>query len=92
MTMALRRMKCTEITVHGFRSSFRTWAGEQTSFPREIAESALSHGNEDKVEAAYLRTEFLMKRRDLMQQWSAFLTSASPKSATLTVLKQSDQE
>lgn len=59
-------------TVHGFRSSFRDWAAEETVVPREIAEAALAHTLENKVEAAYRRTDFLAKRRDLMKTWADF--------------------
>lgn len=59
-------------TVHGFRSSFRDWAAEETDTPREIAEAALAHTLENKVEAAYRRTDFLAKRRDLMKAWADF--------------------
>jgi integrase len=59
-----------DITVHGFRSSFRTWVSEETSVPGEIAEAALGHINGDKVERAYQRGEHLRKRRDLMGLWA----------------------
>ncbi len=69
--MVLRRMKQT-ITAHGFRSTFRDWAAEATSAPREIAEMALAHTLDSKVEAAYRRSDLLDKRRDLMDQWAKF--------------------
>ena len=71
--MTLRRMN-SSITAHGFRSSFRDWAAEQTNFPREVCEMALAHTVRDKVEAAYRRTDLFDKRRDLMTAWSAFVT------------------
>ncbi len=72
LLMLMRRMK-TGATVHGFRSSFRDWAGEKTNFPREIVEAALAHAAEGgETEAAYRRTEFLEKRRKLMNAWSAY--------------------
>jgi integrase len=61
------------LTVHGFRSGFRDWAAERTSFPREVAEMALAHTVADKVEAAYRRGDLFEKRRKLMQAWSDFL-------------------
>ena len=61
-------------TVHGFRSSFRDWAAEQTSYPSEVAEAALAHTVANKVEAAYRRTNYLDKRRNLMRDWAAFCT------------------
>jgi len=62
-------------TVHGWRSTFRDWAAEQTTTPREIVETALAHSNPNKVEAAYRRTNFLEKRRPLMEEWAKFLTA-----------------
>ena len=75
--MTLRRKKL-EITTHGFRSSFRDWAAETTSFPREVAEMALAHVVESRVEAAYRRGDLLEKRRDMMEQWSGFVTGQPP--------------
>ena len=74
MTAVLRRMGRTEITVHGFRSAFRDWCGEQTNFPREVAEAALAHVVRDKVEAAYARGDLFDKRRELMEAWGAYAT------------------
>jgi integrase len=61
------------ITVHGFRSTFRQWAAEQTTYPREIAEHALAHRLPDKVEAAYQRSTMVDKRRALMVDWAKFV-------------------
>lgn len=58
------------VTVHGFRSSFRDWVADKTDFPREVAEAALAHTLENKVEAAYRRTDFFEKRRALMAAWA----------------------
>ena len=63
------------VTVHGFRSSFRQWAAEQTSYPREVAEHALAHRLPDKVEAAYQRSTMVDKRRALMVDWAAYVSS-----------------
>lgn len=60
------------VTVHGFRSAFRDWVADQTDFPGEVAEAALAHAIPNKVEAAYRRTDFLEKRRRLMQDWGDF--------------------
>lgn len=68
----LERMK-VKVTAHGFRSSFRDWAAETTSFPREVAEMALAHTIENKVEAAYRRGDLLERRRELMSEWASFL-------------------
>jgi integrase len=62
----------TGATVHGFRSSFRDWAGEETSFPRELAEQALAHATGGAVELAYRRGDALEKRRALMEAWASF--------------------
>jgi integrase len=61
-------------TVHGFRSSFRTWAQERTNVPGEVAEAALAHVKADKVEAAYARSDLFEKRRNLMERWATFLS------------------
>lgn len=63
-------------TVHGFRSSFRDWAAEKTDFPGEVAEAALAHSVANKVEAAYRRTEYLDKRKLLMNEWENFVMSS----------------
>ncbi|SOB79410.1 Integrase [Sphingomonas guangdongensis] len=68
----------TGVTVHGFRSAFRDWVAEETSYPGEVAEAALAHAIPNKVEAAYRRTDFLEKRRSLMREWAAFCTSLAP--------------
>lgn len=74
MAMVIRRLKIEpEPTVHGFRSSFRDWAGETTTFPREVAEAALAHVVGDQVERAYRRGDALAKRRELMEAWASYL-------------------
>ena len=72
MEMLLRRMQADAVTVHGFRSTFRDWAGEATNYPREIAEAALAHKVGDAVERAYRRGDALEKRRTLIESWSMF--------------------
>lgn len=76
LTAVLRRMGRKEITVHGFRSTFRDWCSEAVanSFPREVCEHALAHSLPDKVEAAYRRGDLLEKRKMLMQTWADFCT------------------
>jgi integrase len=71
----LKRMNRTDITAHGFRSSFRDWVAEKTEFPQELAEMALAHSVSNKVEAAYRRGDMFERRRDLMQAWSDFVDS-----------------
>jgi integrase len=75
LLMTLRRMGRGELTAHGFRSTFRDWAAERTSFSREVAEAALAHVLGDKTEAAYLRADFFDKRRRLMDAWAEFITA-----------------
>jgi integrase len=70
--MALRRMGL-DVTAHGFRSSFRDWAAEQTNFPREVCEMALAHAVENRVEAAYRRSDLFERRRELMNAWAIYL-------------------
>jgi integrase len=72
LEVLMRRMEVKPYTVHGFRSSFRDWAGECTSFPREIAEAALAHAVGDQTERAYRRGDALERRRELMQAWANF--------------------
>jgi integrase len=72
MEMVLRRMKIEDATVHGFRSSFRDWAGNVSSAPREVVETALAHVIGDKAEQAYRRRDALEKRRKLMDAWAAY--------------------
>lgn len=73
LTKVLRGEIAGDYTVHGFRSTFRDWAAEQTNVAGEVVETALAHAIPNKVEAAYRRTMYLEKRRPLMQQWSDFL-------------------
>ncbi len=74
MLMLLRRMNVEGATVHGFRSTFRDWAGEVANAPREIAEMSLSHRIGSAVEQAYARSDLLERRRELMDRWSDFVT------------------
>ena len=73
--MLLRRMEAN-VTTHGFRSSFRDWAGDLTHFPREVAEAALAHTVGDETERAYRRGDALAKRRELMDAWADYLDGA----------------
>ena len=72
LLMVLRRMKHSDITAHGFRATFRTWAAERTNFAREVVEAALAHVVGNKVEAAYQRGDLFDKRRRLMDAWAEF--------------------
>ena len=77
LAMQLRRAGAGHVTVHGFRSTFRDWASEQTGYAHETCEHALAHRISDKAEAAYRRGDQLDKRRDLMEAWARFCTSLS---------------
>jgi integrase len=72
MLQLLRRMGRDDLTVHGFRSTFRDWAAECTAYPNEVAELALAHVVGDKVEAAYRRGDLFEKRRKVMDAWAAY--------------------
>ena len=72
MLELLRGMKVEGLTVHGFRSSFRDWAGDRTNYAREVIEHAMAHQIKDKAEASYRRSDALEKRRRLMQQWADY--------------------
>jgi integrase len=72
LLMTLGRMNCSKVTTHGFRSTFRDWAAEQTNFPNEVVEMALAHAIESKTEAAYRRSDLFEKRRRLMAAWADF--------------------
>ncbi len=77
--MALQMvLRCAKVdaTVHGFRSAFRDWSGERTTFPREVAEAALAHLVGDQTERAYRRGDALEKRRALMDAWASFCDDA----------------
>jgi integrase len=85
MLELLRRMGHDSVTVHGFRSSFRDWAAERTSYPNHVAEAALAHAVADKVEKAYRRTDLFEKRRRLMADWAAWCSrpmSVNPGNVT----------
>lgn len=66
-----------DVDIHGFRTSFRTWAQERTNFPREVAEAALAHQSGDAVERAYARSDLFEKRRKMMDAWAKFLAQES---------------
>ena len=72
LTAVLKRLDI-QVTVHGFRSAFRDWCGEESSFPREIAEAALAHRVGDATELAYRRGDALERRRRLMDDWAGFV-------------------
>jgi integrase len=73
MAMLLRRMGRSDITTHGFRSTFRDWAGDATEYPRELVEQALAHTIQNKAERAYRRGTAIERRRQLMEAWASFV-------------------
>jgi integrase len=76
--LKIMRDRDSGVTIHGFRSSFRDWAAENSDMPGEVAEAALAHTVPNRVEAAYRRTNYLEKRKVLMTQWSDFCMSKIP--------------
>jgi integrase len=89
MLKLLERMGRDDLTVHGFRSTFRDWASERTNFANEVIEMALAHTIDSKTEAAYRRGDLFEKRRRLAQQWATFCTVAPlRRAANVTSLRQ----
>ena len=86
MLMLLRRMK-VDATVHGFRSSFRDWAGECTAYPHEVCEMALAHAIANKGEAAYRRRDLFDKRRRLMDDWATYCASTGAAGGKVTPIR-----
>ena len=78
----LHKLGHADITRHGFRSTFRDWASENTHYPREVCEFALAHDERDQTEAAYSRSDFLDKRRELMTDWAVFCTNTNADTLT----------
>ncbi len=83
----LRRMKVDAVP-HGFRSTFRDWAAENTSHPSEVCEQALAHTISNGTEAAYRRGDLLEKRRRLMNDWAKYLTQPAAKAGTVTPIRE----
>jgi integrase len=84
----LRRMGRNDIVVHGFRSTFRDWAAEQTSYPRDVAEMALAHAIGDKVEAAYRRGDLFEKRAALMSDWALYCNQVQQPAKVLAIRRK----
>src|SRR5262249_2255833 len=83
----LRRMGHDNITIHGFRSSFRDWVAERTNYPAEIAEMALAHKVGSAVEQAYRRTDMFQKRRQLAEAWGAFCFTPSGRAGEVVSMR-----
>jgi integrase len=88
MLTLLRRMQRDDVTTHGFRSTFRDWAAERTSFTAEVAEMALAHAVGDKVEAAYRRGDLFGKRRQIMDAWAKFCASPALAAGAVVPLRR----
>ena len=87
LLVLLRRMKRTDLTTHGFRSTFSDWAAECTNFPREVAEIALAHTISNKVEAAYRRGDLFDKRCRLMDAWAEYCAATISAPGTVVPLR-----
>ena len=77
LNAVMRNMEI-EAVPHGLRSSFRDWVGEETAFPREVAEMALAHVVAKATEGSYWRSDLFEKRRAMMQEWATYLTKERP--------------
>lgn len=88
MLQVLKRLKHPEITVHGFRSTFRDWCAESTNFPSDVAEMALAHTLRDKTEAAYRRGDLFDKRQRLMGEWSKYCSRLLKKAVVTHIRGQ----
>ena len=86
LSMLMRRMNATAVP-HGFRSTFRDWAGDKTNYPRDLAEAALAHTVSNQVEAAYRRGTALEKRREMMQDWGDFIYSQTNTKEASKIIK-----
>ena len=76
------------ITAHGFRSTFRDWAADQTGYAREVIEHAMAHQLKDKAEAAYFRSELLEKRTRLMNDWAKYCDQLPGESGSVTPIRK----
>jgi integrase len=86
--MLLRRMGRGDLTAHGFRATFKTWASERTSFQNEIVEASLAHVIGGKVEQAYLRGDLFEKRRGLMDAWASFCEQPNSAGKIIPISRQ----
>jgi integrase len=86
MLECLRRLR-PGLTVHGFRSTFKDWASEQTAYPNELSEMALAHTVSDKVEAAYRRGDMREKRKRMMDDWSKFANQPSSSTSKIVAIR-----
>jgi integrase len=84
----VRRIAAGDVTIHGFRAVFKTWASEQTGFAHEVVEAALAHAIPDAVERAYRRTDLFEKRRKLMQSWADYCAKPASTGATVVPMRE----
>lgn len=91
MLELLKRMDRTDLTVHGFRSTFRDWASERTNYPREVCEMALAHTVSDQVEAAYRRGDLFEKRRRLMNEWAKYCETTKQAGKVLPMRRKASK-
>ena len=92
LLMTLRRMGRGDLTVHGFRSTFRDWVAECTGYPGEVAEAALAHTIGDKVEAAYRRGDLFDKRSRLMEDWAKFCANPAAGGGDILPIRRTKAE
>ena len=78
LSLIKKQLESYDTTVHGLRSTFRTWAGEKTNYSPGVIEFALAHQLDEKIEGAYLRSELVEPRRPLMQDWANFVAGEPP--------------
>jgi integrase len=88
MLKMLESMGHSDVTVHGFRSTFRDWAAETTSYPNHVVEMALAHTIGDKVEAAYRRGDLFLKRRRLMEEWARYCERPAVHSSNVLAIQR----
>jgi integrase len=88
MLKTLERTGHSDMTVHGFRSTFRDWAAETTVYPNHVVQLALAHAIGDKVEAAYRRGDLFIKRRRLMEDWAKYCGQSTVRSADIVAIRQ----
>ena len=89
MLQVLRRLKQSDITVHGFRSTFRDWCAESTGYASDVAEMALAHTVRDKTEAAYRRGDLFEKRAKLMADWANYCSRPTTPAEVVSIRKHS---
>ena len=87
MLQLLDRMN-VDVTVHGFRSSFRDWAAERTAFPHEVCEMALAHTISNAAEAAYRRGDMLKKRFRMMNEWAKYCATIPKRSGVVVPIQR----